>query len=123
MKARILLVDDEPDVLTILSKRLEDAGFLTMRASDGNEGLRITQEEKPDLVLLDIMMPKKDGFSMLRDLQSQEELRGIPVIMLSAKSETGSLLESQQMGAMDYMVKPVDFDELLKYIRKYTPEE
>ncbi len=119
MKAKILLVDDEPDVLDILSKRLEEEGFLTVRASDGNEGLRLTQEEKPDLVLLDVMMPNKDGFSMLRDLRLQEELRSIPVIMLSAKGGMDFLLESQRMGAMDYMIKPIDFAELLKYIHKY----
>ncbi len=123
MKIKILLVDDEPDVLEILSKKLEAAGFLTVRASDGNEGLRKAREEKPDLVLLDIMMPNKDGFTMLRDLQSNEELRNIPVIMVSAKSEADFLFEGQHLGAMDYLIKPIDFDELLKYIRKYTSAE
>lgn len=123
MKIKILLVDDEPDVLDILSKKLEAAEFLTVRASDGNEGLRKTREEKPDLVLLDIMMPNKDGFTMLRDLQSDEELRNIPVIMVSAKSEADYLFKGQHLGAMDYLIKPIDFDELLKYIRKYTSAE
>lgn len=120
MKIKILLVDDEPDVLNILCKKLEAAGYFTARASDGNEGLRKVREEKPDLVLLDIMMPNKDGFVMLRDLQSDEKLRIIPVIMVSAKSEADSLFECQRLGAMDYLIKPIDFDELLKYIRKYT---
>jgi two-component system alkaline phosphatase synthesis response regulator PhoP len=123
VKTKILLVDDELDVLDILSKKLEAAGFLTVRASDGNEGLRKTWEEKPDLVLLDIMMPNKDGFTMLCDLQSNERLRNIPVIMVSAKSEADSLFEGQRLGAMDYLIKPIDFDELLKYIRKYTSAE
>jgi DNA-binding response OmpR family regulator len=120
MKTKILLVDDEPDVLEILSKKLQTAGFLTVTASDGNQGLKKTREEKPDLVLLDIMMPNKDGFTMLRDLQSETDLRRIPVIMVSAKSEADSLFEGRDLGATDYLIKPIDFDELLRYIRKYT---
>jgi DNA-binding response OmpR family regulator len=123
MKTKILLVDDEPDVLEILSKKLEAAGFLTARASDGNEGVKKTREEKPDLVLLDIMMPNKDGFTMLRDLQSDADLRRIPVIMVSAKSEVDSLFEGRDLGATDYLIKPVNFEELLKYIKKYTLAE
>jgi DNA-binding response OmpR family regulator len=123
MKSKILVVDDEIEVLNILTKRLESEGFLTIRASDANEGLRKTLEEKPDLVLLDIIMPNKDGFSMLRDMQSLEELRKIPVIMVSAKSETDSLFEGKRLGATDYLIKPVDFEELLRYIKKYTLSE
>ena len=123
MKSKILVVDDEIEVLNILTKRLESEGFLTLKASDANEGLKKILEEKPDLVLLDIVMPNKDGFSMLRDMQSLEELRKIPVIMVSAKSETDSLFEGKRLGAMDYLIKPIDFDELLKYIRKYTLSE
>lgn len=123
MKTKILLVDDEPDVLEILSKKLEAAGFLTVKASDGNEGLKKTREEKPDLVLLDIMMPDKDGFTMLRELQSEPGSRSIPVIMVSAKSEADSLFEGRDLGATDYLIKPIDFEELLKYIKKYTLAE
>jgi DNA-binding response OmpR family regulator len=123
MKTKILLVDDEPDVLEILSKKLQAAGFLTVTAADGNQGLKKTREEKPDLVLLDIMMPNKDGFTMLRDLQSETDLRRIPVIMVSAKSEADSLFEGRDLGATDYLIKPIDFDELLRYIKKYTLAE
>ena len=120
MKTKILIVDDESEVLDILTKRLESEGFLTVRAADGNEGLKKTLEEKPDLVLLDIIMPNKDGFTMLRELQAQEELRKIPVIMVSARSETDSLFEGRRLGATDYLIKPIDFTELLKYIRRYA---
>jgi DNA-binding response OmpR family regulator len=123
MKTKILLVDDEPDVLEILSKKLISAGFLTVTASDGIQGLEKSKEEKPDLVLLDIMMPNKDGFTLLRDLQSDAELSRIPVIMVSAKSEADSLFEGRNLGATDYLIKPINFDELLKYIRKYTLAE
>ena len=123
MKTKILLVDDELDVLEILSKKLQAAGFLTVIASDGIQGLKKTKEEKPDLVLLDIMMPNKDGFTMLRDLQSDTDLRRIPVIMVSARSEANSLFEGRNLGATDYLIKPINFEELLKYIKKYTLAE
>jgi DNA-binding response OmpR family regulator len=123
MKTKILLVDDEPEILEILSKKLEAQGFLTVRAFDGNEGLEKIRKERPDIVLLDIIMPYKGGFEMLRDMQSQEELRKIPVIMVSAKSEADSLFKSRDMGATDYLIKPINFEELLKYIRKYTLAE
>lgn len=123
MKTKILLVDDEPDVLEVLSKKLQAAGFLTVTAADGIQGFKKTREEKPDLVLLDIMMPNKDGFTMLSDLQAEQDLRGIPVIMVSAKSEADSLFEGRNLGATDYLIKPINFEELLKYIRKYTLAE
>ncbi|MCX5708547.1 MAG: response regulator [Candidatus Omnitrophica bacterium] len=123
MKTKILLVDDEPDVLEILSKKLQAAGFLTVTASDGIQGLKKSREEKPDLVLLDIIMPNKDGFTMLRELQSETDLSRIPVIMVSAKSEADSLFEGRDLGATDYLIKPIDFDELLRYIKKYTLAE
>lgn len=120
MAISILIVDDEPEVLEIVSRRLQKEGFRTRTALDGNEGMARVSEEKPDLVLLDIMMPNKDGFTMLKELQSAPQTRGIPVIMVSAKSETDSLFQGQQMGATDYLIKPIDFQELLRYIRKYT---
>ncbi len=123
MKIKILLVDDEADVLDVLGKKLENEGFVTLKASDGNEGLAKAREEKPDLILLDIMMPGKDGFSLLRDLRSDQQLCEVPVIMVSAKSEAGSLFQGRDLGATDYLIKPVDFDQLLKYIRKYTLAE
>lgn len=123
MKTKILLVDDEPDVLDVLSRRLQSAGFITSTASDGNDGLKMVQREKPDLVLLDIMMPNKDGFFMLSQLRLTQGLSEIPVIMVSAKSETDSLLTCRNLGATDYLIKPIDFEELLRYIRKYTLAE
>ncbi|MDD5347299.1 MAG: response regulator [Candidatus Omnitrophica bacterium] len=119
MQSKILIVDDEPDVLDVISKRLQAEGFSTVTAHDGIEGLLAAEREKPSLILLDIMMPRRDGFTMLADLQTSDSLRRVPVIMVSAKAETDSLFEGQRIGATDYIIKPIDFDELLRYIRKY----
>lgn len=120
MKTRILIVDDEPEVLEFLGKRLASRGYEVFTASDGDKGLRVAEENKPDLIVLDVMMPVKDGFSMLKDLQAREDLRKIPVIMATAKGRSEDIYYGQDLGATDYLVKPVNFENLLKYIRKYT---
>jgi adenylate cyclase len=117
---KILVVDDEPDVLHILKKRLEAEKYSVETAADGVEGLQKAAAGAPDAVILDVMMPKKDGFAMLAEMQADQMLRKIPVIMLTARAETGAILEGQRLGAMDYLIKPVDFHEILKYLRRYT---
>ncbi|HOW42434.1 MAG TPA: response regulator [Candidatus Omnitrophota bacterium] len=122
MKVKILAVDDEPEVLEFLQKRLEKYGYAVVTAGDGVEGILSSRKENPDLILLDIMMPNKDGMTMLRELQADESTRRIPVIMVTAKGETNSVLEGQSFGATDYIIKPFDFDDLLRYIRRYAPD-
>ena len=117
---KILLVDDEPEVLSILSKRLQSAGYGVVTAADGKEGLEKVRAEKPDIILLDVMMPGKDGFSMLSEMQSEDSSRKIPVIMVTARGDSRDIFQGQYLGAIDYLIKPVDFEELLKYVRKYT---
>lgn len=120
MKTRILVVDDEQDVRDYLKKRLETRGYFVSTAEDGIEGLQAARETIPDLILLDVMMPNKDGFSMLQDLYTDPAMRRISVIMATAKSQAKDIYYGQDLGATDYLIKPIDFDMLLKYIRKYT---
>jgi DNA-binding response OmpR family regulator len=120
MKTRILVVDDEPDVREFLSKRLEARGYIVSTACDGIEGLRSATETIPDLILLDVMMPNKDGFAMLKDLQANPATQRISVIMATAKGQAGDIYYGQDLGATDYLIKPIEFEVLLKYIRKYT---
>ena len=117
---KILVVDDEPEILEMTQKRLEKSGYRVLTAADGKEGIRKAVEEKPDLILSDIIMPGIDGFTMLRELRNNASTSSIPVIMLSAKGEADSLLKGQNFGAVDYFIKPCDWDELLKYIKKYA---
>ena len=97
-------------------------GYSVITALDGQEGLKAAAQQLPDLILLDIMMPRKDGMSMLRDLQVDDKTRGIPVIMVTAKGENSSVFEGRDCGATDYIIKPIDFEQLLKYIRRYAPD-
>jgi DNA-binding response OmpR family regulator len=120
MRKKILVVDDEPDVLAIFKKKLDAYGFNTIIAQDGVEGLEQAKKEIPDLILLDIIMPKKDGFTLLKELWQEDRTREIPVVMVSGKSESDFLFQGQHLGAVDYLIKPVDFQELLKFVRKYT---
>jgi DNA-binding response OmpR family regulator len=120
MATKILVVDDEPDVRDILKKKIESFGYSVSTAADGVEGLEAARREMPDLIILDVIMPNKDGFSMLKDLQADETTRKITVIMATAKGQMQDIYYGQDLGATDYLVKPIDFEKLLKYVRKYT---
>lgn len=122
MTVKILLVDDEPEVLEFLGRRLEKHGFSVLTAMDGASGLEQARRYMPDLVLLDITMPNKDGMTMLKELKADQATARIPVVMVTAKSESGAIFEGEKFGATDYIIKPIDFDQLLKYVRRYTPE-
>jgi CheY-like chemotaxis protein len=90
MQKRILIVDDDPDATLYLSTILQDNGYITLTASDGQDGLRLAEEERPDLILLDLMMPRKSGLAMLSELQEKESLKNTPVIMVTGiSSQTG----------------------------------
>ncbi len=116
---KILIVDDEEDLLLILSERLKNAGYLVSTASNGLEGLGRVMTEKPDLVILDVTMPKMDGWQVLKRLREGEETRELPVIMLTAKGDMNSLDEGTRQKATDYFIKPYEIEELLTFIRKY----
>ena len=119
MKKKILVVDDEPEVVEFLRERLKANNFQAISAADGEEGLRMAVQEPPDLIVLDLVMPKKDGFDMLRKLKVNESTKNIPVIVLTAKSETEVIFKTQEHGASDYIIKPYDFSTLLKYINRH----
>ena len=87
MSKKILIVDDEPDTRTFLSAVLEDNGYTSIGAKDGIEGLEVLRKEKPDLVLLDLMMPKKSGISMFQELRKDPDLSHIPVVIVTGVSE------------------------------------
>ena len=110
--ARILIADDEPRNIKLLDFRLKSVGHETIFAMDGGEALEVTTKEKPDLVLLDIMMPVMNGFQVLRKLKSQEETKNIPVIMLTSKMQEKDIVFGLEAGAADYVTKPFSFAEL-----------
>ncbi|HEY5908217.1 MAG TPA: response regulator [Vicinamibacteria bacterium] len=110
---KILVVDDEDDILHFLEMVLREKGYQVTTASGGHEALTRAQIDKPDLVLLDIMMPQMDGWEVLKLLRVDEETRRIPVAMLSARTEAKDRVQGLQEGAIDYICKPFSLTELL----------
>jgi DNA-binding response OmpR family regulator len=115
-KARILVCDDEPDIVRALEIRLKDAGYEVVTASDGDEFLERARSSRPDLAILDILMPKRDGFEACRRLK-EEVGSDIPVIVLTVKSESGDISKGLEVGADAYITKPFDQKELLQRVR------
>ena len=113
----ILAVDDTPENLEILRMRLEANGYAVETAADGEEGLAKARELQPDLILLDIMMPKLDGISVVRMLKADDTLRSIPVILVTAKADTRDVVEGLDAGGDDYLTKPFEHRALLARVR------
>lgn len=117
MAKRILIVDDERDLVDLLKARLEAQGFEVVTAYDGQEGLEKAKEEKPDLILLDVMMPKMDGYQVCRFLKFDEAFKQIPIIMLTARGQEQDQKKGMEVGADAYVIKPFDKEDLLKKIQ------
>lgn len=113
-KAKILIVDDEERIVNTVRTYLENEGYSTLQAYDGEAALEIWRMEAPDLVVLDIMMPKLDGLGFCREVRKRSST---PIIVLSARSEEGDKLEGLDLGADDYMTKPFSPRELVARIR------
>ena len=116
-KPRVLIVEDEPHIRLSLEVLLERAGYDTISAGDGEEGLYLIRQLRPDVVLLDIMMPKQNGYEVCRAVKSDPLLRFIPVIMLTAKAQEVEALKGLGLGASAYVTKPFGNAEVLEAIR------
>ncbi len=112
-KARVLIADDEPHIRRILQFLLENEGFEVYLAEDGAKAVDAVRKLRPELVLLDVMMPHMDGFAVLQNIRDNFETAHLPVIMLTAKGEVSDKVRGLRGGANDYMIKPFDQDELL----------
>ncbi|RYD51680.1 MAG: response regulator transcription factor [Sphingobacteriales bacterium] len=107
LPAKILIVDDEADITEFIAYNLRAKGYLTATARDGLEGLRKAKEFKPDLILLDVMMPNKDGMETLRDLRALPDFEDTAILFLTAMSDEKSEIEGLRLGADDYIAKPI----------------
>jgi two-component system phosphate regulon response regulator PhoB len=114
---RILIVEDEPDILNLLAFNLENSGFETTTAMDGYEALDKVRKEAPDLILLDLMLPKLNGFEVCRKIRENPGLKNIPIIMLTAKGEEADTITGLELGADDYVTKPFSPKELTLRIK------
>ena len=115
-RARVLVVDDEADLVRILQFGLQSIGYQVETASDGQEALKKARETKPDIILLDLMLPKLDGYKVCRLLKFDERYKNIPIIILSARTQEGDQLLAMEMGANRFITKPYDFAEVLSHI-------
>lgn len=113
----VLLVDDEQAIRTICRVNLEGDGFSVLEAEEGSEALAQVRREHPSLVLLDVMMPGLDGWSVAEQLSADPETRDIPVVFLSARATSEDRLRAQELGAVGYVVKPFDPLELAEIVR------
>jgi DNA-binding response OmpR family regulator len=102
---KILIIDDDEDFLSILDMKFKKEGFFTIIAKDGEEGISLAKSEKPDIILLDMALPKKGGLEVLADLKSDEISKNIPVIILSNFSEDENIKKAISLGAADYFIK------------------
>lgn len=117
--AKILVVDDEKEFTDMLAVRLQKTGgYETIETYDGEEGLKAAQEQKPDLILLDIMMPKMDGYEMLKRLKANETTRNIPTIVLSASTAFATIEKFKALGAKDFIMKPFEAKDLMDKIKR-----
>ena len=114
---KILIVDDEPDLVSTVEYRLKFADCEVVTAANGQEGLERARAEKPDLILLDTNMPVMNGHEMLERLRADAELKHIPVLMLTARCEPQDIAAASAHGVTDYVTKPFDFAELMAKIQ------
>lgn len=114
---RILVVDDEADLVSVLRIGLEAEGFEILEASDGEEGLRMARECKPALVLLDLMLPKLDGYKVCRSLKFDERYRAVPILILSARSGEQDRRLAHDMGADGFITKPYEMKDLVAKVK------
>jgi len=119
MPKKILVVDDETELLKAISIRLKTCGYEVITACDGQEGLEKAKSVSPDLIVLDVLMPKMDGYEVCRMLKFDEKYKSIPVIMLTAKAQDIDKAMGKKVGADDYIIKPFETQDLIDKIKRY----
>lgn len=122
MSWSVLIVDDEPVTQDLLRLMLEPAGFRVTEAEDGLDALKKVQESKPDIMILDVMMPNMDGITVCKKIRSNAETADLPIIMLSGKTHLNAVEEGLQAGANRYLAKPMSRAELIRNLREVLEE-
>lgn len=118
MPLKVLVCDDERHIVRLIQVNLERQGYNVVTAFDGKEGLEKVRSEKPDLVVLDVMMPYMDGFEVLKSLRREPETESLPVIMLTAKAQDKDVFEGYHYGADMYLTKPFNPSELVTFVKR-----
>ncbi len=123
MTKKIVLAEDEPQIARLIEFKLKKEGYDVTWRENGEEALKAIKGDKPDLILLDIMMPVMDGYEVLRRLKEDENLKSIPVIMLTARAQEKDVVKGIDMGAEDYITKPFHPAELLARVKRILGKE
>jgi two-component system, OmpR family, alkaline phosphatase synthesis response regulator PhoP len=123
MGKKILVVDDEPIITKVLESRLKANGYDVVSAADGQEALNKARSENPDLIILDIMLPKIDGYRVCRLLKFDDKYKNIPILMLTARIQDTDKATGEQCGANAYLPKPFDPQSLLEKIKELLKED
>ncbi len=119
----VMVADDDALLRSLVAFKLQARGFRVTMAGDGDEALRFIGEERPDLVVLDAMMPGADGFEVLRQIKDDAATAAIPVVMLTARKQESDIVGALQLGASDYIVKPFIPEELATRVARLLPSE
>ncbi len=122
-KRTVLIVDDDPPTLELLRFTIEDAGYKAITATTGEEALEKIKKLKPDLVLLDIMLPTKDGYSVLEELRGTQAFKLLPIVIVSAKVQEVDISFGLELGANDYFTKPLDLPGLVKRVSELVAQK
>ncbi|HEX5666601.1 MAG: phosphate regulon transcriptional regulator PhoB [Hyphomicrobium sp.] len=126
MPAKVLIVEDEDSLVTLLSYNLQSEGYTVVHTPSGTDAVMMMQEERPDIVILDWMLPGLAGIEICRQIRARPDTKGLPVIMLTARGEEGDRIRGLQTGADDYVVKPFSVSELVARVkallRRASPE-
>ena len=120
---KILIVDDEQDIVESLKFVLENSDYSCYTAFNGEDGLRLAKELIPDLIILDVMMPKINGYKISRLLKYDSKYKSIPILMITARAQEEDKLIGEETGADEYITKPFDLDNVLKIVDKYLKAE
>lgn len=123
MSRRILLVDDENDILELVTPMLENSGYEVLTAADGQEAIEKARLQKPDLIILDLMLPKLDGYSVCRMIKLDKTIKNIPIIMFTARAGKDDQSTASEVGADAYIIKPFDPEAMLSKIKELLAEK
>lgn len=115
---RILVIDDEVGARTLIGIMLERGGFEVLKAKDAEQALLTLQDNTPDLIVLDVMMPGMDGFTLCRTIREKPATRTVPILMLSAKGDSASVMQGMNAGASDYLPKPILHHDLVSKVQQ-----
>lgn len=116
---KVLIIDDSKFMRTSLETRLKFLGLEIFNAESGEEGLKLALKINPQIILLDVRMPGMDGFETCRQMRQQESLKKVPIIMVTVESDESAVKKAIQSGVTDYVLKPVNYDELVKKLDKF----